>query len=296
MTIRHLKIFITVYQKESITKAAEALHMTQPTVTRAIQELEEHYARQLFERIHRKLYITEAGKRLYPQALHIAAALDQMEKDMTGWDESGSLRIGAGTTLGCVLLPRVLSEFQKIHPLLTLRSIVTDKTHLQSMLLHNEIDFALIEGAPEEPSLKKVYIGKDRMILLLPKSHPLSIKDEITIQDISEQPIIVSEEGSASRTFMENLFSIHGLRLTPVMESGSMPAILQAVQAGIGIALIPEKIVALFGKKDSLTERNLPYELLVRENHIVWHENKYISKSLREFIELVRECGAKALA
>ncbi len=296
MTIRHLKIFITVYQTENITRAAEVLHMTQPTVTRAIQELEDHYERQFFERIHRRLYVTEAGKELYKLAIHIVASMEQMEKNMAEWDQKGVLRVGSGITLGCTLLPRVLSGFQSEHPQFTVRSVVTDKTHLQAMLLHNEIDFALIEGAPDDPLLQKIMIGKDRMVLILPAAHPLCRRKDITIQDLADQPVIVSEEGSASRIFLEHLFSIHGMRLDPVMESGSMPVIIQAVQAGLGIALIPQKIVALYGKEDAIEERVLSYEVLTRENYIVWHESKYMSTSFRDFVETVKECSAEILA
>lgn len=291
MTIRHLRIFISVYEQESVTKAAAALNMTQPAVTRAIAELEEHYSRRLFERIHRRLYITEAGQQMYRQAVHICSLVDRMEEDMTDWEEAGVIRIGAGTTLGCVLLPRVLSLFHQAHPRLHLRSIVTDTTRLQEMLLHNEIDFALIESMPEDDSLRRRSIGKDRMVLILPKDHYLCRKKEITIRDLAEYPVIASEKGSASRNFLEHLFSIHGLKLDPVMESGSMPVILQAVQAGIGAALIPEKIVSLYGNRETMEERALSYEVLTRENHIVWHENRYMGKTFREFIDLVCSCG-----
>ncbi len=131
MTIRHLKIFLAVYQKESITEAAASLNMTQPTVTRAIQELEDHYSRQLFERIHRRLYVTEAGKQLYRQAVHVVSAMEQMDKDMSDWDEAGILRVGAGATLGCILRSLLLSAFQMTHPQVTPHSVVTDRTCLQ---------------------------------------------------------------------------------------------------------------------------------------------------------------------
>ncbi len=295
MTLRHLRIFITVYQQQSITKAAEALNMTQPAVTRAIQELEEHYARPLFERIHRRIYVTEAGRQLYKQAVHVNAIMDKMETDMTDWEEAGVMRIGAGTTLGCVLLPRVLSAFMKAHPRLRIRSTVTDTTRLQEMLLHNEIDFALIEGAPEDPSLERMPIGKDRMVLILPKEHPLCGRENITIPDLAEYPVIASERGSASRNFLEHLFSMHGLSLSPVMESGSIPVILQAVQAGLGISLMPRKLVSMYGDPRALEERPLSYEILTRESHLVWHENKYIGQSAREFIDLVKACGEEVL-
>ncbi len=295
MTIRHLKIFITVYQKGSITKAASTLNMTQPTVTRAIQELEDHYSRQLFERIHRKLYVTEAGKHLYQQAVHVVSSITQMEENMADWDETGVLRIGAGTTLGCILLPVLLSEFRRIHPQLTLHSTVTDKLKLQEKLLHNELDFALIEGRVDSTPLKKEFLGRDEMVLILPADHPLCKKKTLTVQDIASHPIVISERGSASRTFMENLFSIHAIQLQPVMESGSIPAVIQAVRAGIGVSLIPQKMLSLYGGRDAIKQRNLPYEVLVRNNYLVWHESKYLGRSSHEFIELTKRCCANVL-
>jgi len=295
MTIRHLKIFITVYQKKSITEAAAELNMTQPTVTRAIQEMEEHYSVQLFERIRHRLYDTEAGKKLYRQAVHVVSSIDQMEKDMTEWDEAGSLRIGSGTTLGCTLLPRILTEFQSSHPKTAVHSYITNKTRLQEMLLHNEIDFALIEGAPDDQNLEKIVIGRDHMVLILPSAHPLCRKKNISIEDLKDYPIVISEEGTASRTFLEHLFSIHGLNLRPVMESGSIPALIEAVDAGIGISLMPQKLVSLYSKQNTITERKLSYEVLIRDNHLIWYKSKYLAKTSEDFIETVKECSSSVL-
>lgn len=295
MTFRHLKIFIKVYQTESITRAAEAMHMTQPTITRAIQELENHYSRQLFERIHRRLYVTEAGKQLYNMAVRVVSSWEQLEDTMKKWDDNGVIRVGAGITLGCTLLPRVLSDYHALRPQVTLRSIVTDKARLQNMLLHNEIEFALIEGEPDDPLLKKVLIGTDRMVLIVPASHPLCDKEIITIQDIAKQPIIVTEPGSASRIFLENLFSVHGMHFDPVMENESMPGVIQAVRAGIGISMIPQKMVALHGSTDTIKEKVMSYEVLTRNNYIVWNESKFISSSFEDFINIVKARGAETL-
>ncbi len=296
LTVRHLQIFITVYQKENITRAAESLHMTQPTVTRAIQELEEHYSRRLFERIHRRLYVTEAGRQLYRQAVQVIAALDRMEENMKEWGETGTLRGGAGTTLGCVLLPHVAAGFQKRHPRLSIRSTVTDRDRLQRMLLHNEIDCALIEGAPDDPGLARLFLGTDRMVLILPADHPLCARETLSIPDLKGQAVVVSETGSASRNYLEHLFSLHGMKLEPVMESRSIPAIIQAVRAGVGIALMPRKMLALYGAESAIAERDLPYEVLRRENYLVWHENRYISPAFLEFTDYVKECAGDILS
>ncbi len=296
MTLRQLRIFTVVYRTENITKAAEEMNMTQPAVTRALRELEEHYSVQLFSRIRRRLYVTEAGRRLYPQAVHILASMERMEKDMAGREEGGVLRVGAGTTLGCVLLPALLSEFGRTHPAFTVRSTVTDTADLCGMLLHGEIDFALIEGASEDRAFDRAFLGKDRMVLILPRSHPLCGRGDITVRDLAGHDIIVSESGSASRDFLEHLFSIHGLKLDPVMESGSMPAILQAVRAGIGIALMPQRIVSLFGREEDLEERELSYEVLTRENHIVWLKNRYLGRASLDLIGTATACAARVLS
>ena len=100
-----MKIFIAVYNALSITKAAQALHMTQPAVSRAIQEMEQFYGICLFERMNRKIYVTESAKELYSYAVHIVDTFDSMEQEMKNWDELGVLRIGSTITLGNFFLP-----------------------------------------------------------------------------------------------------------------------------------------------------------------------------------------------
>lgn len=116
MTLRHMKIFLAVYQTQHITKAAQQLRMTQPAVTRAIQEIESYYGIRLFERINRKLYITQTGTMFYTYAVHIVDSFDQMEKGLRDWDQLGLLRVGTTIALGTDLLPRVLVRFQQSHP------------------------------------------------------------------------------------------------------------------------------------------------------------------------------------
>ena len=99
MTLRHMKIFLAVYQTQHITKAAQQLRMTQPAVTRAIQEIESYYGIRLFERINRKLYITQTGTMFYTYAVHIVDSFDQMEKGLRDWDQLGLLRVGTTIAL-----------------------------------------------------------------------------------------------------------------------------------------------------------------------------------------------------
>ena len=105
MTLRHMRIFAEVYRTRNVTHAAQNLHMTQPAVTRAIQELEQHYGVRLFERLYRHLSPTEAAQRLYAQAVYLLDTFDHMEAAMRDWDSLGVVRVGATVTLGSTILP-----------------------------------------------------------------------------------------------------------------------------------------------------------------------------------------------
>ena len=117
MTLRHMRIFIEVFRHMNMSRAAESLHLSQPAVSLAISELEKYYGIALFDRIGRRLYVTEAGKRFYSYALHIIATFDAMETGIRNWDFLGQLRIGASISLGTRLLPRIIQSFSaEFHP------------------------------------------------------------------------------------------------------------------------------------------------------------------------------------
>ena len=295
MTIRHLRIFIAVCRNQGVTGAARSLHMTQPTVTRAVQELEDYYGISLFERIHRRLYITEAGKRLYDQAIHVVSTMDRMEASMEEWEKKGTIRIGAGTTLGSVVLPRVLTAFVKKYPDIQIYSYVSDRHVVLDRLMHNELDLALIEGAGLEKSLESETIGYDQMALLLAPEHPLLKKKHLKVEDLSGERIVVYGKESASRTFMENLYSLHGMPFEPVMESESILAVIEAVHAGIGLSMLPRNLVGQQISSGYVAAHAPESEKLLRKNYVVWHGSKYLSRTMKDLIGICRETGEALL-
>ena len=118
MTIRHLRVFVAVCRERGVPRAAQRLHMTQPAVTRAIQELERHYGVRLFERLGRRLSLPACGERAFAEAVHLVDAFDGMERGLRSWEEQGVLRVGATITLGTVLLPAAAAAFERRHPAL----------------------------------------------------------------------------------------------------------------------------------------------------------------------------------
>ena len=205
MTLRHMKIFLAVYQTQHITKAAQQLRMTQPAVTRAIQEIESYYGIRLFERINRKLYITQTGTMFYTYAVHIVDSFDQMEKGLRDWDQLGLLRVGTTIALGTDLLPRVLVRFQQSHSNLQIRSVVSNGADLQQALLDNELDFAVMEGSVGQEELARRAIAPDRLVLILPPDDPRAHQERLELKDLAQDSLLLRDKGSVGRAFVERV-------------------------------------------------------------------------------------------
>lgn len=283
MTIRHMKIFLEVYRTENITKAAEHLHMTQPAVTRTIQEIENYYGVRLFERINRRLYVTETGKQFYKQALHIVDSFDNIEKTLRNWDTFGVLRVGSSITLGNFVLPELVCRFKENHPNIKIYANVSNGSNLQKALLNNHLDLALVEGEVSEADLMSEQFYSDQLILIMPVGHPLMCQEKIYLSDLSKYDLLLREKGSAGRIYIDSVFAVHGISVTPLWESVSTQAIIKAVSKGIGIALLPEMLVKKDIENGIICTKKIEDVIFKRKNYIVWHKNKYFTKAADDF-------------
>ena len=173
MTIRHINIFLAVCEAgQNTTKAAELLHMSQPAVSLAIHELEEYYGVALFDRIGRRLCITEAGKRFWEYASHISSMFDDMEKTLRDWQHLGVLRVGASITVGSRFLPAYVKTFLALHPGLEIRAQIASTEVLTGKIMANDLDFALVEGVPRHPSLVSEDYMEDHLAVICPAGGP----------------------------------------------------------------------------------------------------------------------------
>lgn len=283
MTIRHLEIFIQVYREQSITRAAEKLYMTQPAVSVAIRELENHYGVALFERLGRRLYVTGEGQALYARAVQLLEEFRGLER---GLGQSPSLRVGSSVTLGNFLLPRVAKEWQRRHPERPLQVTVANGGRLQQMLRDNQLDLAVIEGQVEQGELQTRAFRQDRLVLVLPEGHPLTGQETITLEQALQSPLLVREEGSAGRRCLEQVLAQRGLQADRRWESIDTQALLQAVREGLGVALLPRELVE---RAPGVVVRTLADEDFCRENVLVWHRHKRLSEALLELMELLEK-------
>lgn len=293
MTIRHLKVFLQVYECQSVTKAAEALHMTQPAVSRALQELENGYGVRLFERLNHRLSNTEAGERLYPQALHTVRNFDRLEKDLRDWGEAGPVRVGATVTLGSFLLPELAARFRQQSPETELRVTVSNGDHLLDAIRQDRLDLALVESGVAGEALCHEPIGSDRLCLAAPAGHPLLTQpQEPALAQLAAGPLLLREPGSTSRTLLEHALAAASLPLRPAWESTSTQALLYAVGSGLGIAVLPEQLARSAAQQGRVEVRPLEGLFPPRQHELVWHRDKFLSRPIRQFMALCRETGS----
>ena len=288
MTVRHLRIFIAVYQAENITRAAEQLHMTQPTVTRAVQELERYYGVKLFERVNRRIYVTESGRQLYARAVHIVDSLDRLEREMKDRDRSAALRVGATATPGSTLLPDCMAAFAKSHPDTPLKLTVAEAPALRTALLDSRLDFAVSEEPIEDRRLRAEVLAQDHLVALLPPDDPRAAAPALSVRDLARAALLVSTDESMGGALLGRAFARRGITVEPMMRSSSVEAIVQAVHAGLGIAFLPESLTRRSVASGFVVSRKVDDEPFLRNSYLVWHRNKFLTQSAMELMALCR--------
>ena len=290
MTLRHMKIYVAVFQHSNITRAAEELHLAQPSVSLAVKELEEYYGVRLFERRGRRILPTEAGREFYGYALHIASLFDEMETRIKNWDRIGTLRIGTSITIGTHILPELLHRFQEQFPEVRTEAEINNSSLIERRVLDNAIDIGLIENQPEHEDICAVPFMRDALSVILPPGHALGRRKKVTLEQLAEYPFLMREKGSAGREILDAAFALRQQAVHPVMESVSTQAIVQGVAEGLGVAVLPYLLVERAIREGAVIQVPLA-EPMERNLNIIYHKSKYLTGNMNTFIELCKQYG-----
>lgn len=284
MTLRHLKIFAKVCEMGTVTKAAAALHLAQPSVSLAVRELEEYYGIQLFERIHRKLYLSETGKKFLIYAQHILTLYDDMEKELR--NPISVLRIGSSITIAQILLPDYVEQFYKQYPNVKIHAKIDNSEVIEKRILNNELDLGMIEGIAHNDSLCARKFMNDELICICSNEHAFAKKQQVTLDELESQDFIPREKGSGGRELFDSTMLVHNKRITPIWESVSTKAIINAVAKGFGISVLPYKLVEQDLKEHKITRVQIQDIVFERPYYIIYHKDKYMNDVISYFISL----------
>jgi len=294
MTLRHMLIFRTVCEVGChSTRAAAALHMTQPAVSLAIRELEEYYGVRLFERIGRRLQITDAGRHFLRYAIHISDLFADMETGLRDWDAKGILRIGASITIGSQFLPGYVKAFSRICPETDVRVTVEQSDRLEQKLLANELDCALIEGIAHDPSIVSEAYMEDHLSVICSVEQGWEQGQIISREEFQRQRFLLREPGSGTREVFDREIAQAGIQITPAWEAMSTTALVNAVIHGLGIAVLPYRMILPAWKRGSILTVGVQGLTFRRSFYIIHHKDKFLTPSARSFIALCRERGAE---
>lgn len=289
MTLKHLRIFIAVYQEESITNAARALGMTQPAVSLAVRELENYYNTKLFERSGRGIRITEAAARLYEDASHLITLYQEMDEKIKNWNTSGKLRIGSSISIGSCILPKIMVRFTQKYPDLDTYVKVDSSDIIEKNILENRLDFALIEGAIHSDKISSEIFLNDELIPICGRFHPLAGATDVELKSLKNERFLMREKNSGTRELAESNFAWKGFHIHPVWESTSTAALISAVSAGLGISILPKRML----EKQLRTHQIFSFTIkdldLKRHYYLIHHVNKFISPVMQDFFDMTKE-------
>lgn len=286
MNIRHLRFFITVADTGSMTKAAKKLFITQPSVSQTIMELESYYDIRLFERLSKKLYLTNEGKQLLSYARHIISSFDKMEQNMKQTLKGSTIKVGATITIGTSILSQLAAQFIDSNPSTKIESVVDNTSVVENMVLKNELDFSLVEGPIHSQDIIKEPFMDDELIIICGNQHPFKDKKYIDIEELSQSDLILREKGSGTRELFENIMNSKDLTLNIKWVCNNSEAIKNAVISNIGISVISKMAVEQELQNGSLIHIKSKDIELKRKFHIIYHKNKYISQPIQDFWNL----------
>jgi DNA-binding transcriptional LysR family regulator len=284
-TLHQLKILVEIARQRSVTKAAEALHLTQPAVSIQLKKLQNQFDVPLVEVIGRKLYVTDFGEQVVESAQRILEEVDMLEKRTLAFkgELAGSLSVSAVST-GKYIMPYFLDRFLKTYPNVELLMDVTNKGSVIRHLEKNTVDFALMSVVPANMAVKKEALLENQLYLV---GKPGALTKEPV--DLNAIPLIYREQGSATRQAMERYLITKKVSARSTMALTSNEAIKQAVMAGLGYSIMP-----LIGLRNELSNgqieiipvSDLP---IVTTWYLVWLREKKLSPVASAYLRFIRE-------
>ena len=286
-----LQAFTAVAESGSFSDAAETLHITQPAVSKRIANLEAELGAKLFDRISRKVSLTEAGRALLPQARKILADMESSKRsirELSG-SISGPLSMAISHHIGLHRLPPLLREFSRRHPDVRLDIDFMDSELAYDRIVHGELDLAVITLAPElDPRLKGFTVWPDPLSLVVAADHALAKQRSIDLATLSQHTALPPGLNTYTGQILKALFDDAGLRLDIGLSTNYLETIKVMVGVGLGWSLLPDSLI------DNSLKR-LPIKGLTLERQLgcVHHRERSLSNAARAFVDMLREAAGQ---
>lgn len=263
MEFRQLRTFVAIADSHSFTRAAQRVHLTQAAVSAQIKLLEAEVGMPLFSRVNKKVFLTEAGETLLRRAERLLRAHDEalMALAQLGQAERGRLRIGTASTMsGAHPLPAILAELKRSHPGAHITVRRATSSEIVAQILNNDLDLGLVSLPVESSDIQAEVLQRDRLVAIVPPEHRLAKQRTINAEHLAHEHLILGEPGGNTRRLIDLFFEKSGVRPHVSMELGSMTSIIQMVEHGLGVSIVPRSVAnneIVAGRLCALTVRQL---------------------------------------
>jgi DNA-binding transcriptional LysR family regulator len=288
-SLRQLEVFLATAHHENVTRAAAELAMSQSAASGSLKELEEQFGIQLFDRVGKRLRLSELGRQLRPQAETLLGQARAFEAAMSGDNTMGRLNIGATMTIGNYLAVTMIADFRKHYSGADVVLNVANTESIAAGVAGFELDMGMIEGEFHHPELETLHWRADELVVFAAPGHPLATGTALSDQDLVSMPWIVRERGSGTRQTFDR--AMHGLLpdLDITMELQHTEAIKRAVEAGLGVGCLSRISLSDAFGRGSLVPLLVPGRDFHRELYLITHRKKFHSVALRRWLELCRQ-------
>jgi len=298
MTLRQLEVFLAVAREKSFSRAAKRIHSSQPTLSEHISELEGELGKKLFFRRGRVRIVTmtEAGRVFEQYAASAVSAVEGARRALADLDGPGhgSLLIGASTTPGLYVMPGIIGAFRVKYPDVELKLQIANSQVIEGRVKDRELDLGIVGGHAVAPGEECLAAGMpDELVLVVPPGHAWAKRRDIAPESLADQPLLVREQGSATRSVTERALQRAGVRFQVAMELDHTEAIKQGVMAGLGVAFV--SIYAVRGEiaAGRLRAFRLRGIRVQRHFHVIHHEARRVTASARAFMELLEQAAPR---
>jgi len=296
MTLRQLEVFLAVAREKSFSRAAKRIHSSQPTLSEHISELESELGRKLFVRRGREVTMTEAGRVFERYAAGAISAVEGARQALADLDglAHGSLLIGASTTPGLYVMPGIVAAFRARYSGVELKLQIANSQVIEGRVKDRELDLGIVGGHAVGPGEECLSAGMlDELVLVVPPSHAWAKRRDVVPESLADHPLLVREDGSATRSVTERALQRAGVRFKVAMELDHTEAIKQGVMAGLGVAFVSIYAVRgeiATGRLRALRLRGIRVQ---RHFHVIHHEARRVTASARAFMKLLEEAAPR---
>ena len=293
LTFHQLRLLLAVSREGSVSRAAQRLHLTQPTLSTQLRQLAEQVGLPLFERVGRKLHLTAAGRVVLDTAARVEQELENLDETLAELrgDVVGRLRLAVVSTAE-TFIPRLLGDFRRERPAVEVSLVVLNRDAVIRRLADNLDDLYIMSRPPQAPPVVATPFLSNPLVVVAAAEHPLAGRETLQIEALAAEEFVLREPGSGTRQAAEHFFAAHGLALRPRLELGSNEAVKQAVAGGLGLSLLSAHALA-HAVDEGIAVLRVEGTPLPTQWQVVYPAGKRLSPLASAFLAFLRERAAE---